>query len=132
VSRICLDTSAYSHFVRGHAEAGKIVRRASVVAMPVVTLGELKAGFRLGKHETENEAGLAEFLLQPAVRILHVDDETAVLYGELFAELKRSGFKASTNDIWIAALALQEGTTVLTFDADFPRIPRVGVVLLMP
>ncbi|MEK7467590.1 MAG: type II toxin-antitoxin system VapC family toxin [Planctomycetota bacterium] len=132
MSRICLDTSAYSHFVRGHAEAVRLIRRASVVAMPVVTLGELKAGFRNGKHETENETGLADFLAQPAIRVLHVDEETSEIYGELFAELKLSGFKASTNDIWIAALALQDGTTVLTFDADFQRIPRVGVVRLMP
>jgi len=99
--------------------------------MPVVALGELKAGFRNGRYEAENEAGLSDFLAQPAIRVLHIDEETADLYGELFAELKRSGFKASTNDIWIAALAIQDGTTVLTFDADFQRIPRVGVVRLI-
>lgn len=128
--RLCLDTSAYSHFKAGHRGAIAVISTAKTVAVPVIVLGELRAGFRLGGRHDKNEAELRDFLGNPAVQVLNVDEEASFHYAEIFVELRRQGTPVPTNDMWIAALAIREGATVLTFDAHFDLIRRVGVCLL--
>lgn len=130
MSRICLDTSAYSHFRRGEPEAVTAIEAARSVAVPAVVLGELRAGFRLGSLAERNEAELRRFLEHPVVRVLEVDDEAATHYAELIVDLRKAGRPLPTNDVWIAALALREGTTLLTYDAHFEHVRRVGVRIL--
>ena len=49
MSRYCLDTSAYSHILRGEEVVVAILHRAEWVGVPTVTLGELRTGFLLGR-----------------------------------------------------------------------------------
>jgi len=130
MTRICLDTSAYSQFQRGSPEAVQAITGARSVLVPAVALGEIRAGFLLGSHADRNERALAEFLAHPAVRILDVDDETATVWADLFADLRRAGTPVPTNDLWIAASAVREGATVLTYDDHFRSIARVGCRVL--
>lgn len=130
--RICLDTSAYSQFGRGHPEASRLVRRAHEIILPVITLGELRIGFRLGDREDEKESKLQEFMAEPFVKVADVDEEASVLYAELAAEMRGSGRAMQSNDVWIAAIAIREGVAVLTFDEHFLQLPRVRVTLLKP
>jgi predicted nucleic acid-binding protein len=126
VKRLCLDTSAYSHFKRGHAEAVELISTASEVLVPVVVLGELRAGFRFGGQSAKNEAELKTFLRQRVVRVLEVDDEASSIYAELMVELRRAGTGLPSNDVWIGALAAREGALVLTYDAHFAVMRRVA------
>lgn len=93
-------------------------------------LGELRAGFRLGRRAAENEAALQRFLRQPAARVADVDDPVSTIYAEIVADLRQAGTPVPTNDIWIAAIAVREGGTLLSFDDHFQRIRRVGLRLL--
>lgn len=131
MKRICLDTSAYSHFRRGNREATVLVSSAREVCLPCVVVGELLTGFRLGGKARKNETELREFLEHPVVRILDVDEEAASIYADLMVDLRRAGTPLPTNDIWIAALAVRDGTTVLTFDRHFESIRRVGSRILV-
>lgn len=88
-------------------------------------LAELRAGFRGGGRSGENERTLHKFLRSPRVSVLFADDATAHLYADLFADLRRAGTPVPTNDLWIAALVVQHGFTLLTRDAHFDRMPRV-------
>jgi tRNA(fMet)-specific endonuclease VapC len=126
VRRLCLDTSAYSHFMRGHAPAVAAIRRARWIGVPVVTLGELRAGFAAGRRRETNESVLASFLANPHVTVLDVDDEASRHYADIVGELRRTGTAVPSNDIWIAAVAAREGALVLTYDAHFDQIKRVG------
>jgi predicted nucleic acid-binding protein len=74
VSRVCLDTSAYSRFKRGDEAAVEALTRATWVGVPAVVLGELRAGFLLGAHADRNEAELARFIANPVVEVLDIDD----------------------------------------------------------
>jgi tRNA(fMet)-specific endonuclease VapC len=130
MTRLCLDTSAYSHFRRGSPEAVQAVTRAREILVPAVVLGELRAGFLLGSRPDENDQALVEFLAHPVVRVLDVDDEAATRYAEVFADLRRAGTPVPTNDLWVAALAIREGATVLTYDDRFRLIARVGCRVL--
>ena len=126
MSRICLDTSAYSHFKRGDAAAVRALDRAKTVIVPAVVLGELRVGFATGARQAKNEGELQLFLAQPAVTTADIDDEAATLYAELVCDLRLAGTPLPTNDVWIAAVALREGATVVTYDEHFQKIPRVG------
>lgn len=128
--KLSLDTSAYSHFKRGHADVVERLDRADWVGVTAVVLGELRAGFGLGKRRAANERDLGRFLANPVVHVLTVDDEAAQIYADIVVALRAAGTPVPTNDIWIAAVSAREGATVLTFDAHFAAIARVGHQLL--
>lgn len=130
MSRLCLDTSAYSQFKRGHAPAVEAMTAAAEVLVPVVVLGELRAGFRIGSQRSRNEAEVAAFLRQRVVRVLDVDDEASSIYADLIVELRRAGTPLPSNDVWIGALAAREGATVLTYDGHFTAMSRVAARVL--
>ena len=73
--RLCLDTSAYSHFKRGDAQVVDLIDRADWIGVPVMVLGELEVGFRQGRRIAENQAELQEFLASPLVDVLSVTDD---------------------------------------------------------
>jgi len=127
MSRILLDTSAYSAYTRGHPDLREPVRRASMVYLSVVTVGELLVGFLRGRRRRQNEMRLREFSAEPRVRVLHVDDETPAYYAAVRDYLWRQGTPIPVNDIWIAATAAQQGLRLLTLDRHFLRIPQVIV-----
>ncbi len=130
MSSLCIDTSAYSHFKAGHAQAKELISKSKSVGIPAIVLGELRAGFLMGNRAAKNELELKSFISNPVVSVMDVDDEASRIYAELVVELKTAGTPIPTNDIWIAALALRDGASVLTFDKHFEHVKRVGVYLL--
>lgn len=130
MSRFCLDTSAYSRFKCNHAPAVEAVSTARWLGVPVVVLGELRTGFLLGSRTERNETDLRSFLANPVVAVLDLDDEASRIYAEIAASLRRAGRPIPTNDLWIAAVAVREGATLLTYDPHFEAIPRIGVRVL--
>lgn len=130
MSRLCLDTSAYSYFRRGDPVVAELLDRADWVGAPVITLGELRIGFLLGGRWKENVAQLEAFLANPVVEVLPVDPSVAELYAELTVAQRKAGRPVPANDLWIAATAIRHGATVLTYDAHFGSIERVGALVL--
>ena len=43
--KIALDTNAYSDFMRGEPNRVQILRAAGLIFLPLIVLGELRAGF---------------------------------------------------------------------------------------
>ena len=130
MSRLCLDTSAYSHFRRGEPRVVAHIDRAQWIGVPSVVLGELWAGFLAGTRTDENEAELAQFLAHPVVEVVPLDASVARIYGEIFIDLRARGHPLPTNDVWVAATAVRAGAVVLTFDRHFQAITRVGALTL--
>ena len=128
--RLVLDTSAYSHFRARHPRVLDFIAAAEIVFLPTIVLGELDAGFILGRRERENRTLLAEFLSEPFVSVLPVTPTVAHHYGRLFASLRRAGTPIPINDIWIAATAMDCGGHLLTFDGDFDKLPFVDRTVL--
>jgi tRNA(fMet)-specific endonuclease VapC len=71
---------------------------------------------------------LKKFLSKPGTSVLLLDEETAHIYGQIWAELKSHGTMIPTNDIWIAALALQHDLTLDTRDEHFRIVPGLKLV----
>ncbi len=130
MTRLALDTSAYSQFRRGRSEVVRLQDAGHEVQISAIVLGELRAGFRAGLRAAANEQHLRTFLIQPVVRIVEVDDAAATCYADIWAALRDAGTPIPTNDIWIAALALREGATVVTYDDHFEHVTAVGCLVL--
>ncbi len=126
-----LDTSAYSHFRRGHAGVLDALARAERVLIPATVLGELEAAFELGSRARENRRVLEDFLAEPFVDLLDTTRSVARHYGRVFSTLKRAGTPLPVNDVWIAASTIDCGGTLLTFDRDFDRILGMDCMTLV-
>jgi len=127
VKDILLDTNAYAAFKQGRTEAVDIVRRATRIAVSSVVLGELLAGFAVGSREAKNRSELQQFLVADRVVILIVDNVTADYYATVYRALRGKGRPIPTNDVWIAALALQHGFAIFSYDAHFKHIDGILV-----
>lgn len=127
MNRVMLDTSAYAAFKRGHPEAGAVLRLARSILISAVVLGELFAGFEVGSQRKQNRAELLEFHHNPRVRKVTITLETAERYAHIFAYLRGIGKPIPTNDLWIAASAMEHSTPLLTADAHFLQIPQIIV-----
>lgn len=123
--RLVLDTNRYVDFCRGEVQVLERVREAERIYLPFVTLAELRAGFLCGTKPRQNERVLTRFLNSPRVRVLYADDQTTHHYGRLFHQLREQATPIPTNDIWIAALALQHDLPLYARDHHFDHIPQL-------
>jgi tRNA(fMet)-specific endonuclease VapC len=126
--RVQLDTNAYVGFKGGDPDTIDVIRLADRLALSTVVLGELLAGFALGSRESENRRELARFLESPRVEIVRLGRDTAIFYAAVYAQLRAKGRPVPTNDMWVAASALEHGSVLLTHDRHFTAVDGLIVV----
>ncbi|MCM0594244.1 MAG: PIN domain-containing protein [Gloeotrichia echinulata IR180] len=110
----------------------------SLITTCVIVQGELVDMAERSQRKEENLALIHHFI--QCIYIYNIDASTATIYGQLKAALfnqfapkdknKRRKTKVTDlgfdeNDIWIAAIALQNNLTVVSRDSDFLRIQQV-------
>lgn len=128
-----IDTNIYSALDRAESTTLKMMANVPVAYVPIIVLGELQYGFMKGSRGEENINRLKRFLSQDTVEVLNIKAETTRYYGELSLLCKKSGRALSNNDIWIAALAMENDLPLATFDKDFAvfkDILKSGLILL--
>ena len=123
--RILLDTSAYIAFLKGHPEIKQTIQKADEINLNPVVLGVLLAGFMKGRRAAQNREILQEFMGSLRVRLMAIDEETSERYAAIFNYLREEGTPIPTNDLWIAANAMQFGLRVVTTDRHFQQVPQV-------
>ena len=119
---ILLDTSAYVGFKRNIDEVTEIIVNAESVLFSPIVLGELMFGFRNGIRFKENMHDLNKFLQHEVVDIVQIGKITSDRYSRVAAHLKSQGTPIPSNDIWIAAQAMEHGTELITSDRHFENI----------
>lgn len=124
---ILLDTSAYTAFKRGVPQVVEMLRTANTILLTATVLGELLAGFEAGSQTEKNRRELLEFQQSPRVRTLAVTQETAERYAHIYLFLRKVGRPIPTNDLWIAASAMEHGAMLLTTDGHFRDLPPLLV-----
>ena len=122
MKRIIIDTNFYAAFKKNDADAVAILRQAEYIGVNSVILGELLAGFRCGNRERQNRLELDQFFASARVDTITLDDETAEFYAQVFSELRSKGRPIPSNDLWLAASALQHGLALATYDEHFSSI----------
>jgi predicted nucleic acid-binding protein len=128
MKNLLIDTNIYTNAFNGNTEVIQILQRAQKISICAITIGELLSGFKAGSKENINRAELEEFLDSPRVQLIGIDEDTAEFYSEIQTALKKKGKPIPTNDIWIAAIALQHGLKLYTKDQHFKYVP--GLVLI--
>lgn len=123
MTKILLDTNAYSGFMAGNQIIFDYIVESEAVYISTVMLGELFAGFHRGSKFSSNKQELKSFLSKDGVKIVNVSIETSEIFGELKASLHGSGKMIPINDIWIAAHAVETGSKLITYDSHFKHIP---------
>ena len=120
--RILLDSSAYTQLARGHRRIADLVRRSEEIVLSAIVVGELLYGYRHGTRTALNVMELDQFLANPYVTFAPVSRITADRYAGISAALRSKGRPLPTNDIWIAAHAMETGTDLISADGHFEHI----------
>lgn len=128
MKHLLLDTNIYSFALRGATDVVEVLRKAEHIGFSVISIGELLYGFKGGDSEQRNRDSLDFFLDSPRVVVYPVNETTAEFYAEIVLNLKKIGKPIPTNDIWIAAVAFQNGLTVFTKDRHFQSIPGLSLI----
>ena len=118
-----LDTSAYSAFSRGDKRLRAWFTTDNDIIVPIIVVGELRAGFAAGGKYKENEELLQRFLDSANVYVKTITDKTTIIYSQIYLKLREKGKPIGTNDMWIAAIALEQDNELLTLDDDFTNVP---------
>lgn len=127
MKKVVLDTNAYTALTHGQPVVKQAIENAEQVLIPVFVMAELLFGFKNGSRERENSASFQDFLKLPGVSIQHTTTETAQIYSTLLLDLKQRGTPIPTHDIWIAAIAIETGGVILTYDKHFLNITKARV-----
>jgi tRNA(fMet)-specific endonuclease VapC len=130
VIRYLLDTNIVSYFVKGVNE--RLVQRMQMgleqedIAMSVVTRAELRYGLAL-MDKADKRRRRIELLLKE-LPTLPWRSEAADAFGQIKADLKRSGTPVGDFDVQIAAHALSEKLILVTHNTrHFEGIARLVV-----
>jgi len=130
MKRILIDTNVYTAFKLGDPTITTTLSRAEDILVSSTVLGELLCGFKCGSKEPQNREELALFLDTPRVTVVACDEGTAEFYAEIFRTLRSAGRPVPTNDMWIAAAAMQHGAAVCSLDSHFRDVD--GLLLVIP
>ncbi|MEI6035759.1 MAG: type II toxin-antitoxin system VapC family toxin [Verrucomicrobiae bacterium] len=124
--RLLIDSNRFIDFCAGDEGAVDTFERAALLVVPFVVLAEIRVGAQLARRGENQVRVLNELLNQPGVRTVQSTDGTAHHYAAIFSQLRRKGTRIPTNDIWIAALAIEHNLVLYTRDAHFDHIPTVA------
>ncbi len=128
--RLAIDTHGYTDFCRGEAQVIDYLETAETIYLPIIVVGELRAGFAVGTQSSKNERVLQQFLIQPGVEMLSPDEETTFHYSAVYRQLRSQGTPIPTNDMWIAAVVLQHGLVLAHRDRHFDHLPQLATIRL--
>jgi tRNA(fMet)-specific endonuclease VapC len=123
--RVALDTNRLTDLFQGDAGLADQLGYCDEVWIPLVVLAEIKAGFLGGTQQSRNEALLQALLARATVGVLMPTRTTAEHYARVFVQLKRAGTPIPDNDLWIAAMVLENNLTLITRDRHFERVPQM-------
>ena len=126
--RVLLDSNAYSHLKRGHRPVAELVRGSEAILVPLVVIGELLYGFRNGSRLERNVRELHAFLDSPHVSVPAMTFTTADRYSRIASALRAKGRPIPSNDIWIAAHAMETGADLVSYDRHFGEVDGLAWV----
>jgi len=99
---------------------------ADVLAMSVITLGELQHGAEKSQARSKALAALQQ--LQRVIQVEPLTEAVGQHYGQIRSALERKGQPIGNNDLWIAAHARAEGWVLVTNnEREFNRVDDLAV-----
>jgi len=120
-----IDTNIIIDFF-GNDDGLNVKLSTEQIVIPSVVIGELYFGAYASSKEGIHLQQIKEFIAN--YELVHIDENTARYYGQIKAQLKRSGTPIPENDVWIAALSMQHDLIVATRDRHFDKTKDIQVV----
>ena len=130
MKKVLIDTSTYSQAFSGNAWAEGILKQADELYLCPIVAGELFSGFKKGSIQSENLKIFNTFISTPRISIIKISIETSEFYSVILEQLRKNGTPIPTNDIWIAASAMEYGAHLATLDKHFQYI--AGLLTIYP
>jgi len=119
-----LDTDTCVFWLRGKPPVREHLQAVGpeAVAVSIVTLAELRYGAECSDQVASNHSAIDDFIAP--LSIVDIDAETARAFGEIKAELRRSGALIDDLDLLIAATVHAHDLILVTNNQDhFGRVP---------
>lgn len=101
-----------------------------VLAISVVTIGELRAGVLAAVEVETRDRRLRTLTSALALAPIPIDEPVADAWAALRIRLRDLGMRMPVNDSWIAATAMAHSLPVVTQDDDYVAIPGLEVIRL--
>ena len=94
-------------------------------ALCTTALGEMYYGIARARDRRREMRVLRR--VRRRVWLVEPDANTARKFGTIKSKLAAAGRPIPENDLWIAAVAVRRGFTLVTHDAHFARVPGLAV-----
>jgi len=124
--KIVLDTSVVVAVLRRLPGLMARLRSAEELLVPLVVLGELEYGVNLATSPERQREAVRVFM--EGATLLLPTARTAAEYGRVKAALKAVGTPLPENDVWIGAVAREQGLPLATRDAHFAHVTNLPVL----
>ncbi len=132
MERVVIDTDIFSEILKDKNEAvarkaGSYLERFGFYTTTTITVLEIIKGF----HKVGREAKVRTFLSAiSSAEILTLDMKSAETAGRIYADLERTGQPIGRADPIIAAIALENGRSLVTGNVEhYKRIQNLGYPL---
>ena len=122
---LLFDTNAAIAWIGRDAGLFAAIESGESLSVSLVTIGELEFGAAKSARPDWNRARIATSLAP--FRRITIDDTTARTYGEVEAALRKKGRPIPSNDVWIAAIALQHTLSLVTRDGHFAEVAGLKI-----
>ena len=100
----------------------QLVRESSEIVFSPIVAGELMAGFRWDGKFEHHRRELLEFIAHPRVHLTPLGVTTSDRYGRIYRLLRKKGTPIPTNDMWVAAQAMETGAELASADRHFGAV----------
>src|SRR2546430_2463789 len=120
-----LDTNIVIAIFAGDPGVLDRIARSNEVFLPTIVCGELYYGARKSTHVAANISRIDELAVSSA--LVGCDINTSRHYGRIKNDLRSKGRPIPENDIWIAAVAQQNGLTLASRDTHFNEVDDLSL-----
>ena len=121
-----IDTNIVIPFLNGDSKIVARFKNLKEVQIPYVVVGELLFG-ALKSYNSEKNISLINSFVGTHCRVLYPSYETLRRYGQIKKALVEKGKPIPENDIWISAVAFENGFTLVSRDKHFKEVEGLTI-----
>lgn len=124
--KISLDTNIVIRLFKNDKTVTNLLSRNPTIYLPAPVTAELLFAAKNSGRPKENLKTYNEFI--DTCRVLNITRKTADPYSAIRLQLKQKGRPIPENDLWIAAVCVENDLPVITADAHFEGVEGLKVV----
>jgi tRNA(fMet)-specific endonuclease VapC len=124
-AKVALDTNVAIALLNGHPKTARWALGFREIYLPSPVIGELCYGALNSGRPAENLRRIED--LTSRCIVLGVQLETAQVYARLRMDLKQKGKPIPENDLWIAAVCVEQDLPLATTDGHFREVSSLSI-----